>query len=134
MTKSEPWPWPWPDSLEATAAAPESHRVVFENDEVRVLEVELPPGHREPEHTHREASVMMVLDPAKIRYFVEGELVFESSDDEQRGPRPPRWMDPEGPHAVENIDDHSYRAFRVELKRRCVTSQPTLGGATPGNI
>jgi len=25
-------------------------------------------------------------------------------------------MDPEGPHSVENIDDHRYHAVRVELK------------------
>src|SRR2546427_3854450 len=31
-------PWPWPDSLDALAAAPESHRLLFENDRVRVLE------------------------------------------------------------------------------------------------
>lgn len=27
-----------------------------------------------------------------------------------------RWMEPEGPHSVENIDEHRYHAIRVELK------------------
>jgi hypothetical protein len=26
------------------------------------------------------------------------------------------WMEPEGPHSVENIDDHRYHAIRIELK------------------
>jgi hypothetical protein len=31
--------WTWPPSMDAVVAAPESHRVLFENDDVRVLEV-----------------------------------------------------------------------------------------------
>jgi hypothetical protein len=27
-----------------------------------------------------------------------------------------RWMEPEGPHSVENTGQHRYRAIRVELK------------------
>jgi hypothetical protein len=33
-----------------------------------------------------------------------------------RGPRV-SWLDPEGPHSVENIDDHVDGAFRIEFKR-----------------
>jgi hypothetical protein len=29
-----------------------------------------------------------------------------------------RWMEPEGPHSVENIDERRYHAIRVELKIR----------------
>ncbi|OGX87506.1 hypothetical protein [Hymenobacter coccineus] len=36
-------PWPWPDSLDAVVAAPQFHRVLFENDRVRVLEVTVGP-------------------------------------------------------------------------------------------
>jgi len=27
-----------------------------------------------------------------------------------------RWMEPEGPHSVENTDQHRYHAIRVELE------------------
>jgi hypothetical protein len=44
-------------------------------------------------------------------------LQFESP---ARSGSPPavrvRWMEPEGPHSVENIDEHRYHAIRVELK------------------
>ncbi len=110
-------PWQWPDHLDATIAAPDSHTVIFENDLVRVLEIVLPPGVKEPEHTHRWPSLMTVMDPARIRFFAEGELAYESLGAEPTGPRPPRWMDPEGPHSVENIDTCVFRAHRVELKR-----------------
>jgi hypothetical protein len=48
--------WTWPSSMNAVVAAPESHRVLFENDDVRALEVIIAAGHREPEHTATPAS------------------------------------------------------------------------------
>jgi hypothetical protein len=50
--------WEHPDELDAVVAAPTSHRIVFENEDVRVLEVTVAPGVHEPEHTHRWPSVM----------------------------------------------------------------------------
>jgi hypothetical protein len=44
-------------------AAPQSHRLLFKNDVVRVLEVGIEPGVREPVHTHRFQSIM-IIDPA----------------------------------------------------------------------
>jgi predicted metal-dependent enzyme (double-stranded beta helix superfamily) len=110
-------PWPWPETMDAVLAAPGSHRVLLDNDRVRVLEVVIEPGAREPEHTHRAASVMIVDEPARIRYYAGGALVFESPE---RPESPPgvrvRWMQPEGPHSVENTGGHRYHAIRVELK------------------
>ena len=113
----EPAGWPWPDSMDAVLAAPRSHRVVFENERTRVLEVSIAAGEREPEHTHRWPSVMVVHQPARIRYYTGDTLTFTSP--EQPPPQPvPRlnWLDPEGPHSVENIDGHTYAAFRIEFK------------------
>jgi hypothetical protein len=109
--------WDWPDELDAVVAAPNSHRVVFENDVVRVLSVTVEPGVREPEHTHRWPSVMVTHQRARIRYYVGDELTFTSPDplpDEEL----PRggWLEPEGPHSVENIDTVWLRAVRFELK------------------
>jgi len=103
--------------MDAPLAAPASHRVVLENERVRVLEVTIEPGVREPGHTHQAASVMIVDEPAQIRYYAAGALRFESPA--RTGPPPGvrvRWMEPEGPHAVENIDQHRYHAVRIELR------------------
>ena len=44
----------FPEGRDAVAAAPRSHRVIFENPLVRVLEVSIPPvGESEPMHHHR---------------------------------------------------------------------------------
>jgi hypothetical protein len=107
--------WPWPAELEGTVAAPRSHRVLLETPAIRVLEIVIAPGDREPEHVHRWPSVMIVDDPARIRYFESGTLTFESPPAVDRTAFRAIWMEPEGPHSVENIDTHTYHAFRVEL-------------------
>jgi hypothetical protein len=110
-------PWPWPEAMDALQAAPDSHRLLLENDRVRVLDVVIEPGAREPEHTHRAESVMIIDELARIRYYQGDALVFES---QARSESPPgvrvRWMEPEGPHSVENIDEYRYHAIRIELK------------------
>lgn len=57
-------PSTWDPALDAVAAAPRNHKVLFENDRVRVLEVILDPGEEEPVHHHRWPSVF-VLDQLK---------------------------------------------------------------------
>ena len=115
----------WPAWLDAMAAAPQSHRVLFENERVRVLEVVVRPGETEPVHAHSWPSLMFILEPATLRYIpaiVLGKQVqLGSTEVVRQGPKPsgipaPRWLPPEGPHAVENIDTRDYRALRIELK------------------
>jgi hypothetical protein len=122
MTTNQRWPWP-PES-DAVLAAPDSHRVLLENDQVRVLEVMIEPGVREPEHTHQPPSVMFIDSPARTRYYVDGTLTAESPP-RDGGPVVPvvRWLEPEGPHSVENIDDFLFHAIRVELKRAGLSSR-----------
>jgi len=110
--------WNWPPSMDAVVAAPGSHRVLFENDDVRVLEVTIAAGDREPEHTHRDPSVMVVDGPARIRYYQRGTLTFASPAGTTGTGTRASWMDPEGPHSVENVDDHLYHAIRIELRTR----------------
>ena len=98
-------PWPWPQTLDAVIAAPGSHRVLIDNKRVRVLEVVIEPGTREPEHTHHALSVMLIDEPARIRYYAGDELRFESPQATESTPGVRvHWMKPEGPHSVENID------------------------------
>ena len=107
--------WPWPEQLEGIVAAPESHRILLETPALRVLEIVIEPGAREPEHVHRHASVMIVDRPARIRYYESGRLTFESEETVGQPVARAMWMNPEGPHSVENIDTSRYHAFRVEV-------------------
>lgn len=110
--------WPWDGSLDATIAAPDSHVVLFENERVRVLRVSIEPGEKEPAHTHRSPSVMILHRPSRIRYFdADGEVQFESPPGRREATgNDSDWLEPEGLHAVENIDEVPYEAYRVELK------------------
>jgi hypothetical protein len=112
--------WPYPDSLDALVAAPKFHRVLFENERVRVLEVTVPPHTREPLHTHRWPSVMYRERYGTGRYYdATGKLVHEFTKASQKGGINPRarWQEPEAPHAVENTGEEADRFVRVELKQ-----------------
>ena len=59
----------WPPHLDALVAAPANHRLLFEDDSVRVLEVTVEPGERENLHHHRWPSIMVVLARPNYRNF-----------------------------------------------------------------
>src|ERR1700689_3038209 len=46
-----------PDATDAVAASPDAHKVILENDAVRVLEATIPLHGTEPPHTHFWPSV-----------------------------------------------------------------------------
>ncbi|TRC98882.1 hypothetical protein FJV76_06605 [Mesorhizobium sp. WSM4303] len=52
-------PRQWDPKLDAVIAAPANHKVLFENDRLRVLEVILKPDEEEPTHHHRWPSVFV---------------------------------------------------------------------------
>jgi len=85
-------------------------KIKFENDRVRVLEAELPPGVKEQVHSH-PAYVIYVLTGGKYRNYAadgkttEGEL--KTGEVLYREPLT---------HAAENIGDTTMHLILVELK------------------
>lgn len=85
-------------------------KVKFENERVRVLEAELPPGVKEQVHSH-PAYVIYVLAGGKVRNYAadgkttEGEL--KTGEVLYRDPLT---------HAAENIGDTTMHMILVELK------------------
>jgi hypothetical protein len=109
-TSADRW---WRPELDATAAAPEHHKVLLENDEVRVLEVTVAPGAREALHVHRYPAVMIIdTSPHMVEHLQDG-----TSRD--LGVRPPgvRWFPVVQGHAMENVGSLPLHAIRVELKK-----------------
>ena len=118
MRPTDPEIWEHPDSLDAIAAAPESHRVLFENDDVRVLATTICPGETVPLHTHRWPSVLYILATGHhVRRDGEGSVI---SDTRVAGAPPESgttmWLTARPPHTVENLDDSEIRLLNVELK------------------
>ena len=52
-------PSTWDPALDAVIAAPKHHKVLFENECLRVLDVTLEPNEEEPVHHHRWPSVFV---------------------------------------------------------------------------
>jgi hypothetical protein len=52
---------------DAVAAAPDNHRVIFENEKVRGLDVTIKPGEKESFHEHPCFSVMNIIVGAPLR-------------------------------------------------------------------
>ncbi len=110
-----------PAGFDAVSAAPNSHRVLLEDEKVRVLRVEVAPGVTEPVHDHRWPSVMYFEQPQPITYItyklingkpVETERLdapaFAKSQTVKGGP--------EGLHAVTNRGSAPFVAIRIEFK------------------
>jgi mannose-6-phosphate isomerase-like protein (cupin superfamily) len=109
----------WSESLDAVVAAPNNHKIVFENDRVRVLEVTIQPGEREPVHAHKWASVLYVMAEDNIRdYDIDDKVIYDTKTDKNPMKAPYTvWMEPQPPHSVENLSKESLRLLRVELKK-----------------
>lgn len=110
-----------PASFDAVAAAPNSHRVLLEDEKIRVLRVMVAPGATEPVHDHRWPSIMYFEQPQPITYItyklVNGKPVVTKRFDAPsvamsqtvRG-------EPEGLHAVMNRGSAQFVAVRIEFK------------------
>jgi mannose-6-phosphate isomerase-like protein (cupin superfamily) len=109
----------WPDSLDALAAASAFHRLVLENDDVRVLETRIGPGETAPLHTHRRPSVLYVLAPGHVvRRDHEGTLLTDSrASGAPSEAGTAAWIAPMPPHTVENVGSEEIRLLNVEMKR-----------------
>jgi predicted metal-dependent enzyme (double-stranded beta helix superfamily) len=106
----------WEEKYDALSAAPASHKTLFENEMVRVVEVVIEPGQKEPMHHHKWPSVMVVDHPTNLKYYNEKNEVFDIANTKQV--TKVEWMDPEPMHAVKNTDSsEEYHAIRIELKQ-----------------
>src|SRR5258708_27336517 len=61
--------WPWPDSMDAVSAAPKNHKVLYEDERVRILEVTVEPREKENIHYHRWPSILIIDSPAKRKEY-----------------------------------------------------------------
>jgi hypothetical protein len=111
-------PSDWPKSKDAVVAAPGIHKIVLENDSVRVLEVTLLPGQVEPLHHHQFPSVLYVMEGgAFLDRDGNGNVIFDSR--KVPSPKLPMaiWQAPEALHSVENLSKTiPIKLIRVEIK------------------
>ena len=104
--------------LDGVVAAPDHHKVIFENDEVRVLETTIPAGETTPLHTHLMPTVMYVVSGTHfVRRDEHGQTMVDTRSDSDfvmprvlYAPTTPK-------HTIENPGDEDLVVIGVELKR-----------------
>src|SRR5579875_2571783 len=67
----------WTPRNDALVAAPQNHKLLFENDQVKVLKVTVPPGVREPLHAHRYPSVLYYISAAHMEEYSPGRAAVD---------------------------------------------------------
>lgn len=88
--------------------------VVLENDYVRVLSVRVPPGEKEPWHTHTWPAVVVYFHlPPSQRLSPDGKKTPRAELKELQVTYDPN---SQPLHSVENLGTETYQAYRVELK------------------
>jgi hypothetical protein len=104
--------------LDAVKAAPENHKVIFENEHVRVLEVTIAPHSKEPIHVHCWPGTLYIQQAGDaIDRDANGKVLFDSRQLKVK-PRVPfvEWSPGDPPHSVENLDDLPLKLIRIENK------------------
>jgi hypothetical protein len=99
-----------PEELDPLKVASETHKLVFENQFVRVLEVNVPPGTFETWHKHARR-VVVDLNDFTTRSTERGGAPKEAT----RKAGSVRWVDATI-HQVENIGKTAGHAYSIELK------------------
>lgn len=108
----------WPAELDAMIAAPHHHRLLLENDLVRVLDTRITPGEVVPLHTHRWPAVYYVLSPGD---FVRRDELGRVLADSRASPTPitaghALWSSPLAAHTLENVGATTIHIVSMEVK------------------
>ena len=108
----------WPPHLDALAAAPAHHKLLFENEAVRVIETILPPGETTSLHTHRWPGPLHLIRWSDIvRRDPSGTILMDSRrSGTTRVEGAISWASALPPHTLENVGDATFRAITTELK------------------
>jgi hypothetical protein len=108
----------WPEELDALKAAPQHHKLLFENDKVRVLDALIPAGEITNLHTHQWPSSLYIISWSSfIRYDKAGNVLLDSRNISTPPPNGTAlWSEPLIPHALKNIGTEDLHVISVEIK------------------
>lgn len=109
----------WPDPLDALIAAPDTHSLLFENDNVRVITTRIAPGETTALHTHCWPQVVIVDSLSDfIRRDDSGDVMADSRGGPLPQPGAAVWLEALAPHTLENVGDVDIRLIGVEVKKK----------------
>ncbi len=108
----------WPPELDALVASANHHQLMFENEDVRVLETKIGPGETTQVHTHCWPGALYILSWSDfIRRDSQGNVLL---DTRRAGislkPGESVGSNPLGPHSLENIGTQDLHVIGFEMK------------------
>jgi mannose-6-phosphate isomerase-like protein (cupin superfamily) len=114
-----------PHPHDAAVADPAHHKLLLENESVRVFETRIAPGERTPVHSHPWPAALYVLSWSDfVRYDANGKVLLDSrtmSTQPKSGAA--LWSAPVGPHSIHNVGTSELLVIAVEIKPSQVTSR-----------
>jgi mannose-6-phosphate isomerase-like protein (cupin superfamily) len=107
----------WPPELDAVVAAPDHHRVLLENAQVRVLDTRIGAGARTPIHTHQWPAVHYVLAWSDfVRRDDTGAVLVDTRTSAPASVHTALWGAPLAAHSLENVGSGPLHIISVEMK------------------
>jgi len=110
-------PATWDPKLDALLAAPRHHRVLYEDETIRVVSVSILAGETEPPHHHRWPSVFVIDQMVKLRDFDGSGTEIALPVPEKYDPPLTVKLPPQPAHYVRNEDTRSFHGTRIEFKQ-----------------
>jgi hypothetical protein len=110
-------PATWDPALDGVLAAPENHKVLYEDEAIRVIAVSIAPGAIEKPHHHCLPAVFVVDRLVSVRDFngATGEEIPLPIPKDAPLPITAKFL-PQPLHYVENLDTRPFHATRIEFK------------------
>jgi len=106
------------DELDGVAVAPDHHKVIFENEKVRVLETTISAGEKTPLHTHLRPTLLYVLSGSHfIRRDENGETMRDTRVEPDAPQTKVHFVESTPKHTIENTDNHDLVVIGVEIKK-----------------
>ncbi|QEC67087.1 hypothetical protein FRZ67_07215 [Panacibacter ginsenosidivorans] len=108
----------WPEELDALLAAPKHHKLLFENEKVRVIDACIPSGETTELHTHKwPASLYVISWSDFVRYDSDGNIVLDSKNlAKSPSTSSAFWSGPLPPHTLCNTGLQDLHIISVEIK------------------
>jgi hypothetical protein len=118
----------WPDELDALIASPQLHKLLYENEFVRVPDTNIPPGEITNLHTHKFPSSLYILSWSHFIRYDDKENVLVDSRTLSKIPTvgSALWSGPLAAHCLKNIGDNDLHVISVEIKNMLTSYTPTL--------
>jgi hypothetical protein len=99
------------DYIDPTKVAPDNYKLLMENEHVRVLQMDLPAGRKDNQHSH-QAETVYFIQGSKVRIHLPDGQAVEAELPDGHVMWHEQWT-----HTVENIGTKDIKAIIVESKK-----------------